>query len=118
MPINPRLLFSSCSLASPAIPVGNAGPKITSQPGSPGADGIFRYQVRAEDPEGGDGLRYRLASAPEGMTVTPLGGQVQWAPRPDQSGRHPVEIVVEDTEGATSVQSFELIIGSPAAPAP
>jgi hypothetical protein len=109
----------SAPLSSPEIPVGNAAPIIVSKPGAPGRDGVFRYQLHAEDPEGDRNLRYRVAEGPDGMTVTPLGGQVQWAPRPDQAGAHPIELVVEDSTGARSSQRFELTIDAPpAAPGP
>ena len=112
--------YSSEPLESHAIRVGNAPPSILSQPEATGPDGVFRYQVRAEDPEGDSQLRYALAQGPSGMKVTPSGGDVEWTPRSDQHGRHPVEISVEDSSGARSTQRFELIIdgaGSEAVPA-
>ena len=76
------------------------------------------FQVTAEDPEKEGALRYRLAKAPAGMTITPFGGLVEWRPRPDQNGVHAVQIVVEDASGAASHQGFELTTGPPAARAP
>jgi hypothetical protein len=52
------------------------------------------------------------------MTIDPILGEVNWQPRPDQAGNHTVEIAVEDSRGARSVQLFELTVGSPPAPAP
>jgi hypothetical protein len=101
----------------PLLTVENGAPRILSKPAPPGPDGAFRYQVAAEDPEGEGALRYRLAEAPEGMTITPLGGLVEWRPRADQTGVHAVQIVVEDAGGAASHQSFELTTTPPAAPA-
>jgi hypothetical protein len=103
---------------SPLLTVENGAPRILSKPAPPGPDGAFRYQVSAEDPEGEAALRYRLAKAPEGMTITPFGGLVEWRPRPDQTGVHAVQIVVEDAGGAASHQGFELTTAPPAAPAP
>jgi len=107
---------------SPLLEVENGPPRILSQPQPPGPDGRFRYQVRAEDPEGQGGLRYQLAEAPAGMSVSRLGGLVEWSPRLDQSGTHAVDIAVEDSEGAVTHQRFELSVAppgdaSPAAPA-
>ena len=100
----------SAAIESPEMTVENGAPRIVSAPGGAGPDGVFRYRVRAEDPEGDSNLRYSLAKAPQGMTVSKLGGEVEWRPRADQSGAFPVVIVVEDSYGARSVQSFELTI--------
>ena len=114
-------------LVSPPIEVVNAAPVIRSQPVMTGADLAFKYHVVAEDADG-DRLRYGLAKGPEGMTVLATSGDVDWTPRETQSGAHPVEIWVEDAQGARATQSFELTIGvsdapdpkaaTPAAPAP
>lgn len=98
--------------------VGNAAPAITSTPSGVAAGGAFRYVVEARDPEGDRSLRYQLRKGPEGMTINPILGEVQWQPRPDQAGVHPVEIAVEDSRGARSVQVFELTVGAAAAPLP
>ena len=98
-------------LASPPIEVMNAAPVIRSQPVLTGADAAFTYHVVAEDADG-DRLRYGLASGPEGMTVLAMSGDVDWTPRETQSGAHPVEIWVEDAQGARVTQRFELTIGA------
>jgi hypothetical protein len=108
----------SAPMSSPLLTVENGPPQFVSQPSGAGPDGVFRYQARAEDPEGDTNLRFSLAKAPAGMSVTPLGGLVEWRPAPGQVGKHPVEVVVEDSSGARSTQSFELTIDAPpAAPA-
>ena len=114
-------------LASPPIEVMNAAPVIRSQPVLASTDAAFRYHVVAEDADG-DRLRYGLSSGPDGMTVLAMSGDVDWTPRAEQSGTHPVEIWVEDAQGARVTQRFELSIGvseaadskaaTPAAPAP
>lgn len=108
----------SAPMRSPLLVVENGLPRIVSQPQAPGPDGVFRYQVRVEDPEHDEGLRFSLAKAPRGMHVHALRGLVEWVPQPDQVGVHPVEIVVQDSAGGEMRQSFELSIdGPPAAPA-
>jgi hypothetical protein len=114
-------------LLSPPIEVANAAPVIRSQPVFTNPNAAFAYHVVAEDPDG-DRLRYGLASGPEGMTVLAMSGDVDWTPRANQAGSHPVEIWVEDAQGARVTQRFELTIGvtdtpdpkatTPAAPAP
>jgi hypothetical protein len=98
--------------------VDNGAPRIVSQPQGPDADGVFRYQVLAEDPEGDRGLRFRLAKAPPGMTISSVGGSLEWRPGVGETGVFPVEIVVQDSGGASTVQRFELTLEPPpAAPA-
>jgi len=107
---------------SGVLRVGNAAPEIVSRPGAVGPGEAFDYAVVARDPEGDRNLRYALRKGPEGMSINPVLGQLRWQPRVDQAGVHPVEIAVEDSGGARTVQSFELTVGSgapvPAAPAP
>jgi hypothetical protein len=107
-------MSESQPIESPLLMVENGAPLIHSAPGDAGPDGVFRYQVRAEDPEGDTDLRFSLAQAPRGMTVTALGGLVEWRPAADQAGVHPVQIVVEDSRGGRARQSFELTIAPPA----
>ena len=100
--------------------VGNAAPETVSNPAPVAPGEPFRYAVEARDPEGDRNLRYQLRKGPAGMSINPILGQVFWQPRPDQAGVHAVEIAVEDSQGARSVQVFELTVGvqaaAPAAP--
>ncbi len=114
-------------LVSPLIEVMNAAPVIRSQPVLTSADTAFTYHVAAEDADG-DRLRYGLENGPEGMTILATSGDVDWTPRETQGGSHPVELWVEDAQGARVTQRFVLSIGvsepsdpktaTPAAPAP
>ena len=99
---------SSEPVDGPALVVQNGVPRIVSQPDAPGTDGVFRYQVRAEDPDGESNFRYRLVEAPDGMQITQLGGLVLWTPTIDQLGVFPIAIEIEDAAGATATQTFEL----------
>jgi len=98
--------------------VGNAAPAIVSTPAAVAPGQPFRYAVEASDPEGDRNLRYQLRKGPDGMSINPVLGQVFWQPRPDQVGVHSVEIAVEDSQGARSVQAFDLTVGKPAAASP
>ncbi|MDH3211242.1 MAG: hypothetical protein OEM05_02045 [Myxococcales bacterium] len=110
----------SDAFESREITLANAAPVIVSEPGAAGADGVFRFRIRAEDPDGDRPLRYRLASAPDGMKMVSGAGAVEWRPRADQAGEHAVEVVVEDPVGGRTSQHFRLVVGDtpPAAPAP
>jgi hypothetical protein len=103
------------SWISPELVVGNTPPEVVSQPTPPGEDGVFRYAVRAEDPDGDRVLRFRLGAAPEGMSVDPRRGLVEWTPSAEQAGRHRVEVVVADAQGGETVHAFDLVADPPAA---
>ena len=44
------------------------------------------------------------------MKMNRIDGEVTWQATAKQAGAHAVEIVVEDSEGARTVQAFELIV--------
>jgi Putative Ig domain len=94
------------------IEVGNAPPTIVSTPPRVDARGQFRYQIKAEDPDGDTKLRFALREAPRGMQIDDINGIVRWEPDTEQAGRHRVEIVVTDEGGAESSQSFSLALVS------
>jgi hypothetical protein len=114
----------SNTVRSVPIQVGASDLKIVSSPKAGVEDGLFSYQVEVQD-GGRRSLRYRLAKAPQGMTVDAISGEIVWHPAADQSGNHPVEVVVEDPQGAHASQTFEVTVtldagaakpGAPAAP--
>jgi hypothetical protein len=92
----------------------NSPPAIVSRPSQDQPGEEFRYTVEAWDPDGDRGLRYSLRRAPAGMEIDPVLGAITWRPERGQIGEHAVEVVVEDSEGAFSVQSFQLTIGEQA----
>jgi hypothetical protein len=100
----------SARFVSAPVRVGNAPPAIVSSPGAGFEGGVFRYRLEARDPDGDRGLRYRLLSGPEGMTVDPVLGQVEWKPRRDQTGKHTVDVAVEDPAGGSGAQKFEVTV--------
>ena len=88
--------------------VPNQPPTITTTPNRFSAVGsLYRYQVRAEDPEG-TLITYALARAPQGLAIDETTGRLEWMPTPADAGRHVVTIVASDAGGAAAVQSFEL----------
>jgi hypothetical protein len=103
------------AIESPPLRVGNALPKITSQPAAFGADGTFAYTPEVTDPDNDRTLRFRLSQSPEGMTIDALSGAVHWKPTASQKGKHPVEIRVDDLQGGSATQRFELSVGVDAA---
>jgi hypothetical protein len=104
-------------LESQDVVVGSAHPEIVSNPPGMMEGGVFRYPVEARDPDGDRNLRYRLATRPEGMRIDGVLGVIEWRPREDQVGVHPVAVVVSDSTRLETTQRFEVTVGSaPAAP--
>lgn len=100
----------------PLLRVVNAPPVILTEPIGAEPGGGFRYQVQAEDPDGDPNLRYSLAEAPKGMSISKLGGLVEWQPGPDTSGVHTIDIVVTDARGANAHQRFDITLTPPGSP--
>ena len=73
---------------------------------------LYRYDVGATDPDG-DAVTFALPVAPAGMTVHPTLGTIVWTPTPDQVGTHAVVLRVQDANGGTALQSFELTVAAP-----
>ena len=103
---------------APALEVANTPPRIVSKPSKPSGDGVFRYQVAAEDPDGDVGVQFHLEKAPEGMEIDNLSGAIHWTPRRDQAGVHAVSVIADDLQGGRSRQSFEVTVGTPPPAAP
>jgi hypothetical protein len=93
---------------SMTLTLGNRAPRFAALPPIEAAQGAFRVELVAEDPDGDRTLRYRLLEGPEGMTVDPVSGRVSWRPGPDAVGSHTVEVAVGDSFGAESAMRFEL----------
>ena len=98
----------------------NDTPSITSVAETSAAqDLLYQYQVTASDPDDqfGDSLEYVLVVAPQGMTIDPITGLIQWTPNDQQVGSHPVEVTVTDNGGLSDTQSYQLeVAGLNAAP--
>ena len=97
--------------ASPRWVLGNSPPLILSSPSPIGEDGVFRYRIAVDDPDGDMFFRYRLIEAPRGMKIDLADGSISWAPLPQQVGTHRVVLEVDDRHGAFSRQEFELGVG-------
>lgn len=103
-------------MASNPVEVLNSVPTIVSEPQWTVEDGVFRYTVEAEDVDGDTSFRYRLDKAPDGMTIDPVLGTVEWAPRPNQRGEHTVEVSVDDQNGGVAGQAFTVVVDLDEAP--
>lgn len=95
------------SAARITITVRNIAPTITSAPGAGATEELtYAYRVLASD-VAADILTYSLVTAPEGMTIQPAGGLVNWTPTNEQAATsHSVKIKVSDDDGGTAEQTF------------
>lgn len=92
-----------------AVEVPNAPPVITSQPPMEFLSTVYRYDVKAMDPDG-DPLGYALESSPEGMTIDAATGRLSWPITGVAAGGYQVSIVVTDAAGAKSYQDYQLTL--------
>jgi len=106
--------MDSDRIASARVRVVGSNPEIVSSPSGFASDGVYRYRVEVVHPDGDRSLRFELRTAPEGMKVDPVTGEITWKPRPDQVGEHPVAVAVRDSRDAVTVQAFSLKVGAPA----
>ncbi|WP_353929182.1 putative Ig domain-containing protein [Okeanomitos corallinicola TIOX110] len=89
-------------------PVFTSNPLLTGNPNQ-----IYEYDVDASDPEG-TAITYSLRNgAPDGMTIDPDTGVIQWTPTAEQQGQFPITVFANDAEGERAVQSFLLNVGNP-----
>ncbi len=95
-----------------AVTVPNAAPAFVSRPPGLKASPEYLYQVQAADPDG-DQIQYRLVKAPGGMIVDAATGSIRWPLKGMTPGRHAVEIEINDGQGATASQPFELELAPP-----
>jgi PKD repeat protein len=107
----------TCTAADPG-PAPNQAPRITPpapdpSPIPPGAP--RSYLPTAVDPDG-DKTVWELLIHPEGMTINPNTGEIQWTPQSDQTGTHPVRIRVSDGRGGVAEADFTVTVA--AAPPP
>ncbi len=75
----------------------------------------YSYRVKATDAEG-DYLTYSLISAPAGMNINSLSGEVSWLVTNGDIGNVDVVVNVSDESGLTAEQAFTLNITLNSAP--
>ena len=90
----------------------NHAPNITSSSPLKAAVGIkYTYQVVAVDEDIGDVLHYSLDKAPDGMTIDPSSGLVEWTPTLQQVGEQQAIVNVSDGR-AWVLQEFKVLVKS------
>ncbi len=89
----------------------NLPPNITSVPFTRTVTNqTYTYTVVAKDPENGI-LTYNLGRKPNGMTIDQTG-KIQWTPT--QVGNYDIDVLVADNQGATTTQTYQLVVGTQA----
>jgi hypothetical protein len=92
------------------VTISNSPPIIKSTPPGELKEGTtYRYQVQAEDADG-DTLNFSLqGEPPKGMVIDATTGVVEWqVVIPEEPVTYVYEVVVEDPEGAKSIQTVTL----------
>jgi hypothetical protein len=98
----------SAARRSRVVRVQNVPPRIDSEPGAIGSDGVFRYRPRVSDSDGDRFFAYELLQAPKGMKIDLVDGRIEWRPSDSQSGAHQVVLRVGDRNGDTATQTFRI----------
>jgi hypothetical protein len=70
---------------------------------------IYSYQVKATDPDE-DTLRYSLEVSPNGMTIDPSKGLINWPVPPEFKGEVGTIAVVDDGHGGIARYNLKIII--------
>ena len=91
----------------------NTAPRFTSNPVLTGSEGTrYRYDVNAVDDDG-DVFAYALQTAPEGMTINPVTGLIDWVPGQTAGGVYDIVVAVDDGHaGGQAEQAYQLTIAS------
>ncbi len=95
-----------------AMLIPNAAPQITSLPPQGITSLDYRYQVEVSDPDDSR-FTYRLAEAPQGMSINEDSGLISWPLVDVKPGDYTITITVADPEGAEATQEYKLTLGDP-----
>ncbi|UCD71555.1 MAG: cadherin repeat domain-containing protein [Syntrophobacterales bacterium] len=101
-------------MVSQEIVILNSAPNITSSPKAQKMKStLYRYQVVAEDPDD-DPITFSLSpSSPQGMTIDPETGLIQWRIGRNDEGTHTIEIIATDGDEGRCTQKYTLNITTP-----
>lgn len=73
-------------------------------------DTLYQYNVNASDVDSDNGLVYSLSISPSGMTIDSLSGLINWTPLQENVGVNTIGVIVTDTDGGASSQSFDITV--------
>lgn len=90
----------------------NAAPVIISEPLlTASVRRPYETTVKALDGDG-DPITYGLLDAPQGMTIDPVSGRLQWDPASAGAGNYRVVVSAADPNGGQDTQEFQLAIAA------
>ncbi|MEH1899398.1 MAG: putative Ig domain-containing protein [Nostoc sp.] len=90
----------------------NTPPLINSTPGTQAATRkLYKYLVQASDIDT-DSLIYNLVNAPDGMTIDPQSGLIQWTPASNQLGQQDITVAVNDGLGGIATQNYTIQVSA------
>ncbi|HOW54313.1 MAG TPA: Ig domain-containing protein [Syntrophorhabdaceae bacterium] len=72
----------------------------------------FSYQVKCTDPDG-DTLTYELTEAPQGMSIDPKTGTINWQLTENDYGQHNVKVKISDNKGGVAMHPFKIDLPKP-----
>lgn len=101
-------------VVSQEIVILNSAPIITSSPKAQRLKStLYQYQAVAEDPDG-DPITFSLSpSSPQGMTIDPQTGLIQWRIGRNDAGTYTIEIIATDGDEGRCTQKYNLTITTP-----
>jgi YD repeat-containing protein len=86
----------------------NLPPEITSRPPTAAlVDEIYRTDLDAVDPNS-DSIIWQLLEAPQGMSLDPISGELNWTPSDSDIGDHTVSVEALDALFASSQLTYNL----------
>ncbi len=85
----------------------NSQPITTAIPGQ-----LYQYDV-STDRDGESGVDHVLITYPEGMTIDPVTGLIQWTPAANQVFEQQVLVRVTDIAGNTNDQPYTIVVNTP-----
>ena len=96
--------------------LGNRAPAFSSTPALTAAhQRPYSYQATASDADG-DALAFSVGESPIGLAIDRTTGLVSWTPTGNQLGAQAVTLIVTDSHGASSTQSFDITVSDITAP--
>jgi len=87
----------------------NSPPVIEASPHGTINGNSFNYKVNATDFDN-DILTYTIQDAPEGMTINPETGEINWEYGIDDTGEYKIGIVVSDGDGGQAFQELTVTV--------
>ena len=75
-------------------------------------DQKYRYTIEATDPDVGDKLTFSLDEAPDGMSIDPVTGVIEWTPTNDHVGENDVTVRVNDRNGLSDTLTFKVTVAN------